>query len=385
MQNKNYIIEITLLIISFAYFFFWNKYCSSKVEFNNESIEFAINTFNFTPYVSYYLYLIVDYFFSKNLMSILGNVLIPSFVFLMIFKIFEKLLINKLWAISISLLSISSTENYPFINFFINFITGGDYFNHINLQNFEIQGFPIPSFSILYFLIIYYFSIKNFFLTNIQIYILTVFWFLSLYVHPLDGILGSIFWFFYISLRFILKKNITIKNFYIIIGLLSINLIVFYFQIDFKSIIKLEVQDYKSYHFLVYFIIPIILLMLTINYLKVDKIEFLQKFLSIYILMISELILILLSIFGLGIEMKILGNRITMFLLHFLYYVPVIYYLRRDFITYNQYSDKTKSVKKSFLLKILYYSFNKYSFIYLIPINIIMILYYILTISHFYE
>ena len=123
MQNKNYIIEITLLIISFAYFFFWNKYCSSKVEFNNESIEFAINTFNFTPYVSYYLYLIVDYFFSKNLMSILGNVLIPSFVFLMIFKIFEKLLINKLWAISISLLSISSTENYPFINFFINFIT----------------------------------------------------------------------------------------------------------------------------------------------------------------------------------------------------------------------------------------------------------------------
>ena len=206
-------------------------------------------------------------------------------------------MINKLWAISISLLSISSTENYPFINFFINFITGGDYFNHINLQNFEIQGL-IPSFSILYFLNIYYFSIKNFFLTNIQIYILTVFWFLSLYVHPLDGILGSIFWFFYISLRFILKKNITIKNFYIIIGLLSINLIVFYFQIDFKIIIKLEVQDYKSYHFLVYFIIPIILLMLTINYLKVDKIEFLQKFLSIYILMISELILILLSILG---------------------------------------------------------------------------------------
>ena len=43
---------------------------------------------------------------------------------------------------------------------------------------------------------------------------------------------------------------------------------------------------------------------------------------------------------GFGFELQMLENRITMFLLHYLYYVPVIYYLSKDEIFYNNSSNK---------------------------------------------
>ena len=51
--------------------------------------------------------------------------------------------------------------------------------------------------------------------------------------------------------------------------------------------------------------------------------------------MIIELCLIGLSLMGYGVDLQMLENRISLFLLHFLYYVPAIYYLNKDSIFYE--------------------------------------------------
>ena len=63
---------------------------------------------------------------------------------------------------------------------------------------------------------------------------------------------------------------------------------------------------------------------------KIDFYEFILKFLNIYILMFIELLIIFCSINGIGFDLAMFENRITMFLLHYLYYIPIIYYLNRD-------------------------------------------------------
>ena len=113
--------------------------------------------------------------------------------------------------------------------------------------------------------------------------------------------------------------------------------------------------------------------------LKIDLYEFKQKFLNIYLIMLIEIILIFLSLTGFGFELRMLENRITMFLLHYLYYVPVIYYLSKDEIFYNNSSNKQTYSGK--IVIILFYIFNKYKSIYLTSFIFLMISYLFLSIK----
>ena len=74
--------------------------------------------------------------------------------------------------------------------------------------------------------------------------------------------------------------------------------------------------------------------------------------------MITELILIFFSLIGYGIELQMLEYRIASFLLHFLYYVPIIYYLSKDSIHYENFQEKNK-IKQN-IKKLIYFVFNKY-------------------------
>ena len=77
-----------------------------------------------------------------------------------------------------------------------------------------------------------------------------------------------------------------------------------------------------------------------------DLEEFFLKFFAIYFLMITELILIFFSLIGYGIELQMLEYRIASFLLHFLYYVPIIYYLSKDSIHYENFPEKKTKLNK---------------------------------------
>ena len=64
--------------------------------------------------------------------------------------------------------------------------------------------------------------------------------------------------------------------------------------------------------------------------------------------------MILFSILGFGFDIKMTETRITMFLLHFLYYVPIIYYLNKDDYFLMSFSDNknffVKNFKKLFII-----------------------------------
>ena len=80
--------------------------------------------------------------------------------------------------------------------------------------------------------------------------------------------------------------------------------------------------------------------------------------------MFVEIILIILSLNGIGFELQMLENRITMFLLHYLYYVPIIYYLNKDEIFYLNSGNRSSYSGR--LVILLYYVFNKYKNVYLL-------------------
>jgi len=113
--------------------------------------------------------------------------------------------------------------------------------------------------------------------------------------------------------------------------------------------------------------------------LKVDFFEFYQRFANIYLLMFIEIILITASINGIGFELRMLETRITSFLLHFLYYIPILYFLSKDEIFYINSINKSSYRGKITIL--FYYIFNKYKHIYLLTFILLMCMYLIFSLN----
>ena len=130
-----------------------------------------------------------------------------------------------------------------------------------------------------------------------------------------------------------------------------------------------------------YFVLPALLMIMCIFVLKIDLYEFYQRFLNIYVLMMIEIFLILASLNGLGFELQMLETRITLFLLHFLYYVPIIYYLSKDEIFYiNSTNKKSYSGKITIFF---YYIFTKYNHIYLLTFILLMFMFFFFSLKSY--
>ena len=361
LRKKN--IEIALFLFFFTYFSIWVNFNLENININNNELNEAINLHKFNPYISYFLLKFAEFF---NIKLFLGYILLPSFVVLILYKIFFKLSGSKLWGVSLSLLSIISTENYPFIKFLISFFNFENFQLSFNFyENYEIQGFPMPAFSILYFCTLFYLYFNKIKFKSKDLYILSTLWILGPLVHPFDGLIGLIFWNLAIIIHWKLKKVKIEKVF--LIYLILINIIVFFLisnQINMSEQLVYSKQDYSTYNYVFYFMVPLILVILCIKFFKVDLYEFCQKFLGIYLLFAIELIVIIFSSLGYGLDLKMVETRITMFLLHFLYYIPVIYYLNRDSFFLIKISEK-KFNFDNLEKKILFITFCKFNKIYL--------------------
>lgn len=376
---KRNIIELSIFFVFLLYFSAWFIFNSDNVVINNDELSYAINYYNFTPYLSNFLDVLIQ---SKKIKLILGSILFPSLCAVILYKIFFKILSNSLWSVSLTLLSILSSENFPFINFLKSVFTFSDLYNAANRsENFEIIGFPIPSFSIFFFLITFYYSNRVINLNKSFIFIATSLWLINTHIHPLDGLLGLSYWTMFILITVFLKKiSFSLKEKGLIFSLYVCNFVLLFinFEVDTLTNIDPE-QTFTLYSLLFYFICPITLIVLMNIFFKVDFYEFFIKFLPIYILMIIELCLIGLSLIGYGVDLQMLENRISLFLLHFLYYVPVIYYLNKDSIFYENSFEK--NIFLSLFKKSFYNLFNKYKAIYLVPFSFLLITYAYLSLN----
>ena len=111
---KRNIIELSIFFVFLLYFSAWFIFNNDNVLINNDELSYAINYYNFTPHLSNFLNILIQ---SKKLNLILGSILFPSLCAAILYKIFYKILQNTLWSFSLTLLSILSSESFPFINF----------------------------------------------------------------------------------------------------------------------------------------------------------------------------------------------------------------------------------------------------------------------------
>ena len=379
-MNKILYNKIEIIIFSFftIYFLIWTKTNYDFVNINNNDLDVVIKLHNFTPYISSLLF---NFFNILNLNFILGYIVMPSLVAVIIYKIFFKILDSKLWALSIMLLSMTGSESFPFINFLNNIFNSNLIINAANTkENFEIMGFPIPSFSIFYFCTLYYFSFQFVGIKKKKILLLSFFWIIGPLIHPVDGLLGIIFWDCFILILIKIKK--VYLNIKIILFIIANHLIIFFLifnQITESHFFLSTTQDFPIYNSLIYFLFPAVLISICLILLKIDLYEFTQKFFPIYLLMLIEFLLIILSVNGWGVDLKMLETRISMFLLHFLYYAPVIYYLNRD--EFFLIKRNSKFSLSNFFSYTLILALKKFSKIYLPFFSILIIIYFILALK----
>ena len=369
---------IFLFIFFLIYYSFWIKYNFNNVSFNTNDLNTAIEIYNYKPYLSFFLN---NIFLSEKLKIFMGFCFFPSLVSVILFLIFKKILANNIWSLSLTFLSIIATENYPFINFLYSLFSETDITTKINLyENFEVMGFPIPSFSVFFFCLTYYFTITSFRLSRFKLYFISFLWIAMFHFHPIDGFIGNFYWISLLLILFFQKKiQISTKDLLILSIIFLINIFVLTSQLNFESLQIEKTQNISHYNILFYFILPIVLISGCLILLKIDLYEFYQKFLNIYLIMFIEIVLIVLSLNGIGFELQMLENRITMFLLHYLYYVPVIYYLSKDEIFYLNSTNKNSYSGR--LVILLYYVFNKYKNLYLLFFLFLILVYLILSIK----
>ena len=381
-KYKNFLIqniyEIVLFISFILYFSLWIKFNYSTVNLNNNDLDTAIELLNYKPYLSFYLNNILT---SDSLKFFLGFCFFPALVAVIIFKIFKKILSSNIWAFSLTFLSLLATENFHFIDFLVGFFDKSDLTTNVNLyENFEIMGFPLPSFSIFFFCLIFYLSLNIIRISKIRIFAITFLWLLMLHVHPVDGLIGNVYWISWLAVLFVQKKiKLSKLDIFFIFFIYLINIFLIINQLSFDSLkVNIE-QSMPFYNIFFYFILPPLLMLICIFILKIDLYEFYQRFLHIYFLMFIEIFLVIASINGLGIELKMLETRITLFLLHFLYYIPIIYYLSKDEIFYINSVNKGSYTGRTVIF--FYYIFNKYKYIYLLTFILLMFMYFILSLK----
>ncbi len=381
-KYKNFVVRNIFELIFFTffilYFSLWINFNFSTINLNNNDLETAIELSNYKPYLSFYLNNILSL---NSIKFFFGFCFFPSLVAVIIFKIFKKILSSNMWSFSLTILSLTATENFPFINFLIGFLKKFDLKTNVNLyENFEIMGFPIPSFSIFFFCFVFYLSLNIIRISKIRIFLLTFLWLLMIHIHPVDGFIGNLYWISWLSILYIQKKiKLSTKNILFLFFVYLINIFLVINQLTFDALTINITQSISLYNIFFYFILSPMLMIICILVLKIDLYEFYQRFLNIYLLMFVEIILVLASINGIGFELAMIETRISMFLLHFLYYVPVIYYLSKDEIFYV--NTINKGSYRGRIAMSLYYIFNKYKYIYLLTFILLIFLYFIFSLK----
>ena len=342
----------------------WN----SAPAFNND-IESARQLFSFSPHLSILLNDLVLAAFGTTGQIVLGFIIFPTISFFVLFKIFNRH-IGSLWSLAISVCALVSYSNYPFRQFLGELMTGMGWAELSSVRHLEIMGFPIPAFSTFYFLTLFYFSTSTQSLVNVRrATVLTTLWALFIQIHPVDAIFGLTFWFTYLPIRlYRQRKGAEISQ----IAKTVLQQVAIAFIITLPAILGLKETVLEtpasafipSYYYVVYFILPIFAMTVIYFVQRVDPFEIIFKFWHVYMLILVEFTLVALAdMFRFGIHPEIIQTRIPLFLLHFYYYVPVIYFSTKP---YQEYSIGPEAHPVSIRLhKAVHMFFNEFSRVYL--------------------
>jgi len=324
VKNK----EISILM--FSYFLilnFWYKKILNDYIFE-ELLKFENDTFYFIPYLTSLIFKFLKDFLSVEIIAYFTVVIIPILILFITKKVFEFFLSSKL-SFLLALLTQSVYNNINLRDLFLSFdkiavLMESDYL--------LIFNFPFPSISVLLFLIILYKIINNRKLnTLVQISSITIFSFSFFYINAIDSFFLITAWL--VSLFFDLKK-LSFKNKVLQIGLGLLILTPGLLYGDVKQIH--EYSSINMYNIIIYNLLPLIISALLYFIKRIDLKEVWFKFKIIYAFFFVEIFLNLLVYLKiLNIDLLIANRQVLQFPIHMMYYLPLIYFLRRKPFQYN--------------------------------------------------
>lgn len=340
--------EISILM--FSYFLIlnlWYKKISNDYIFD-QLLKFENDNFYFIPHLTSLIFKFLKNFLSVEIIGYFSVVIIPTLILLLTKKVFEFFLSSKL-SFLLAILTQSVYNNINLRDVFLSFekievLMESDYL--------LIFNFPLPSISVLIFLIILYIIINHRKLNSfVKISSVTIFSFSFFYINAIDSLFLISAWIVCLFFDF---KKLSFKNkvlqtflglFILIPGLL-------YGDIR-------QTHEYSSinlYNIIIYNLLPLTISALLYYIKRIDLNEVWFKFKFIYTFFFVEILLNLLVYLKiLNIDLLIINKQVLQFPIHMMYYLPLIYFLRRKPVLYNYGVESQKfSLKLSNLTYLLF-------------------------------
>ena len=311
-------------------------------ENNFESlINFSFDNFYFKPYFSFKILNFLEEYISIEFIGLLSIVIIPFLTLILTYKVFDFFLTSKLSF----LLSVITQTVYNDINLRVMFL---DFESSSILMGKSyplIFNFPFPSISVMIFLVLFNFLLEKREIRDnfLKISILNIFCSLYFYINAIDSAFLISIWF--VFLIFDLKKmSLLIKVFQTLITL-SILLPGLYLGKVY------ELHEYSSlnfYNLLIYNTLPLIFSLILFFTKRIDLREVWIKFKYIYIFFAVEIFINLLVFYKvLNLDLVKINRQVLQFPIHMIYYLPLIYYLKRKPFKYS-YGVESKSISINF-------------------------------------
>jgi len=308
----------------------------------------------------------------RELVTLLILLVFPMIIYTLLVKIFSAY-VPVIWAVFMSLIALSIFDGYPFRDFLAGLINGD------NLTEFlmpEIVKFPIPQISTLWIITTFYFFEKIYAKNAdyLQIIFLSFLSGMTFFINAIDAPFIIIF-----AISYFVSLLINNKNKNNVIKFLTSIIILFtlsYFAIsgiDFDQV-NYSTYDFPYYHFIAYFFLPLALITIQYFVFKIDISEVLIRFRHVYLLMISEAIIIFAVSQGyIGLDMEILKSRILQFFFHLYYYIPVIYYATKPVFLNKR--DVKRSSPKELIIEITQFLCVKRVYFILMPLICLLLMY----------
>jgi hypothetical protein len=350
--KQNLVKDKEISILMFLYFLIlncWYNEISNNYVFD-KLLKLEDENFYFIPYLTSVIFNSLKDFLTIEIIGYFSVVIAPTLILFLTKRVFDFFLSSKL-SFLLALLTQSVYNNINLRDLFLKFdeisvLVESDYL--------LIFNFPFPSISVLFFLIILYKIINIRKLNSLmEISILTVFIFSFFYVNAIDSFFLITAWL--ISLIFDLKK-LSFKNrfFQILFGLLI--LMPGILNGDVK-----QIHEYSSlnlYNVIVYNLLPLIMSVLLYLIKRIDLKEVWFKFKIIYVFIFAEIFLNLLVYLKiLNIDLVIANRQVLQFPIHMMYYLPLIYFLKRTPFQYNYGIESQKLSLK--LSRVTFFLFEK--------------------------
>ena len=281
-------------------------------------------------------------------------IVLSTVSFFIILEIFALYRIERPWAILIAFLGITSISNYPFLEILNNLVTFDIDSIFITPGYFDLLSSFSSSLVLCIFLGLFFLSLRAQIIPSQYNKILPLLWATSVFIHPTLFIFGYPFIFVinFIQLRKAKQRRepINIYSFCAIniaplliavpFIIYSVNFFSTDPQVEIASLNRLDIVTFFKAAFF-YFAIPLISMLLSSHLFKVDPFELFVRFWPILLIALIEIFLrMLFLIHLLPIDDIVILDRVSIYFLHFFYYLPFLSIVTRKFTYLPNINDR---------------------------------------------